>query len=333
MFCGEVDEVTKTHILVAPICKSIVIKGTDRLNRERWFKKPVGSPLQLVIYSNVIRMKRNPVEFDGTVRTAMILPFPIIQGRRNRFKIFESNYHEIFDDADALFDTPGNDMRNPNGIGPDNLLPVQKIGSYKVTVCTGISDLDNVNSGVFSDYRTLREFAVKYYPKGFGFIICSLTEGAQYKPLMYCHELRSNGKLFVPIRRMMTELDQSSRVINRFDSDFGNFNDAAISDYYNDIIGNDDSTDDCSILKFHSELRNNITTPDAFDHTIYIINKKLTSDVYGSIKTLPQKRIDAIASYINISRMPKEITFGKITTMQQLYLGKTCNTKMSDIYI
>jgi hypothetical protein len=322
MLCGEIDETRGTKILVAPVWPAKLVQGQDRYGRIRTFKKAVGTPMQLVIYSNTVRMRRNPVDIDGRSKTAMVLPFPVQCGKPNRFKLFALEYSDVFDDLDILFDIESSDVPS---------LAVKQVGSYDCKVCANLADLAKLDL-----HRDLYSSAKRYYPKGFGFVVCVLRQGASYHPIAYCHELLSGGRLFIPLRRHLTSNNKSKDpVLDRESLGSIGSGENQLTDYYSDVIGVDSQTleVDDYVLRFQSRAINDPAS-DALDHSVYIVNRPDTGNKKypgAVLKELNTKRLETITGYINFNRMPREITFGSIRSIQRLYLGRQYYDR-SDIY-
>lgn len=347
MFCGAVDEVTSTRMLVAPVYRAMIVQAKDKIGRIRRFKASADNKaLQLVIYANTIRMNKNPIEMDGISRTAMVLPFPIRRGVKNRVAILDMSYDNVFDDLDALFerDSVSVDIltRNPNGTRPDNMLPIRNVGSYIVSICSDIDDLSKVDSVAFAGVNGLIKFAKQYYPRGFGFIVCNLRFGAQYRPFAYCHELREDGKLFVPLRRCFTASTERCAQQKIDKESFGSTDDGLL-DYYQSVLLGDTSLEmnemnevnevnemnlDDHVLRFTHESGKISSTNCVWDHIVYIINRPYLDKAQKPMQT----KFDVLYTFLNSNLIPRKITFGKIRAIQRIYLGKK-RANNTDLYI
>lgn len=176
MYSGA--KIFHTNILVSKIYEAHVIKTVDADGKQHKYKKPIGKPLQLVIYNCTIKSGPD---------AAIAIPFPIVG---NRFKLLDFKYHRIFDDIAKNFD-----------IEDDELVKTTSDYDTKVTSLNGLKS-----------YPKIYEYACKYYPRGFGFILC-VVSSAKFNPIAYYHELRPNKKLFVPIRVADT-VDHNVYVVN-----------------------------------------------------------------------------------------------------------------------
>jgi hypothetical protein len=332
MFCGEIRSVKNTKILVGKVYPCTIVTGEDKLGRKRRYKKPTGNPMQLVIYSNQISLSRNPVDELGHCNTAMILPFPIIPGSKNRFKIFPmTNYGHIFDDVEMLFpDIPQTTKSS------DINLPVMNIGSYSVLVVKDITALASINPEVFKVSQDLLRLVKQYYPKNFAFLVCMLKTNAQYHPIGYVHELKPDGKLFVPTRHFHVQDQTSKYSMNQFsnyhewqmgqdgemDLETGPRNTSVdLDNHYYDTIMQEDKWMRHQIRRIESDSRARSTADMDWDHHIYFVNH--ASTMKHVVSAHPDKMAN-VYGYLSMNLMPTEITFGNIKSMSRLIL--TSNT-------
>lgn len=342
MFCGEISSVKNTRIVVAPIFPCQIVDAVDKLGRARKFKQPIGKPLQLTIYSNQIGLARNPVDQNGRPNTAMILPFPIIPDTKNRFKIFSmKEYGNIFDDFEMLFP----DLPRKRTTTEDIQLPTLNIGSYAVTIAKDIESLQNINPEKFSVSKDMIAQANQYYPKHFGFIICLLKTNAQYHPLGYVHEIRKDGKLFVPTRHHHVHDTNSKYSMNQFshyrewesgqdgEIDLGDQPDARrnsnvdLDNHFYDTIMHEDKWMRYQVRRAEPETR--VTQNLTWDHQVYVVNHPA---VHKNAQDPLPDRIANVYSYLSMNLMPKEITFGGVKTVKRLLFPPTSPGNM-DLYI
>ena len=344
MFCGEISSVKKTRILVGKVYPCRLVDAEDKLGRARKFKQPFGNPLQLTVFSNQIGLARNPVDERGRSNTAMILPFPIVPDMKNRFKIFSmSEYGGIFDDVEMLFpDLPEAPTRSE-----DLALPVMNIGSYSVSVARDLGTLERVNPEKFNISQDILALAKQYYPKNFGFIVCILRTNALYHPLGYVHEIRKDGKLFVPTRHHHVQDTNSKYSMNQFsryrewesgqngEIDLGNMDDNAYSgsrygdshrtsvdldNHFYDTIMQEDKFMRYTIKRTDVDQKARQDVSIEWDHQIYFVNH---DPRLKSIQLPLPDRIANVYSYLSMNQMPKEITFGGIKSIVRLVLGPT----------
>jgi hypothetical protein len=346
MFCGEVDSVKNTKILVAKVYPCKIVQTDDKLGRPRSFKQPTGNPLQFVIYSNQISLSRNPIDEKGHPNTAMILPFPILPSVKNRFKIFPfERYATVFDDVEMLF--PEISAKQPTS--PELALPVMNIGSYSVSIAKDIETLSKINPDTFNVSRDMISMLKQYYPKNFGFVICLLKTNAQYHPLGYVHELRQDGKLFIPTRHCHVQDKNSKYSMNQFSnyhqwhegqdgeidlgsakSKFGDVHNTAIEleDHFHDTLLQEDKWMRYQIRKRDTDVRTKQATLD-WDHQIYIVNH------VPKIKRIEmpiQDRMVNVYSFLSMNLMPTEITFGGVRSLVRItYTPKDLGN--NDLYV
>ena len=334
MFCGEIESVNNTRIITARVFPSKLIKQEDKYGRIRHFKQPYGSPLQLVVYSNQIRLTRNPVDHQGSPNTAMILPFPIRPDIKNRFKIFPlTNYENIFEDFESLFAEV--QMQRQDDIS----MPIVNVGSYEVTIAKDIATIEQ--TFIKQDMINLLK---QYYPKGFGFLICMLKANAQYHPFAYVHEIRKDDKLFIPTRHHYA-IDGDKKYSN---NKFGGFHEwsgfqsgdngeidvgaAKDSKYASqsrpDVTLVDDHFHDTLLLEdkwMRHQVRRQTTSNQVvidWDHHIYVVNQPIVLDYIKKLNSRPElpatERFAAVQQFINMSLIPHEITFGGIKYLYRL---------------
>lgn len=308
MFCGEIESVSNTRILTGVIYPAQIVNSVDTMGRNRSFKKPIGDQLQFVCISNQILLTRHPVDAYGRSNTAMILPVPIRTDRENRIKIFTmDNYETIFEDLDSLF--PVN-----NVIKPSKIADAVNIGSYLVSV---VPDIDSLYSTDCQITPNMKDLLNQYYPKGFAFILCVLKSNAQYYPFGYCHELRKDGKLFIPTRHHYVEsLDQKYQ-----DSKYTRYRE------YNDKESESFETlvQDTLFMqdKYLRQKVNRDKTAQIsraleldWDHHVYIINREPNMHSINPV----QNKFAQLYSYLNMTLFPREITFGGIKKLYKIRL-------------
>jgi hypothetical protein len=64
-------------------------------------------------------------------------------------------------------------------------LPVQKCGSYDVSIALSIDDLSRLDTNVFQLAKATSKILTRHYPTGYGFCVCILrTDGLQH-PIAY----------------------------------------------------------------------------------------------------------------------------------------------------
>ncbi len=178
---GEVNKVSNTRILVAPLNKG---------------------KRQLTVYSNQVNID-NPV--------AMILPFP---QSNTEFRFFDlTNYTDLFKDLNRLvFPIPlsrgflNNSSRSKS---LNNSLTVVQVGSYKASVAENVDDLDRINTSVFKFEPLALEFLKTNYSQGFGFVIAQMDQSKNYHPFGYIHGMLSNGRMFIPTMHFHQENHQN----------------------------------------------------------------------------------------------------------------------------
>lgn len=299
---GDISAVSNVKILVARVYQSKIIDATDSYGRKRRFKKPIGEPLQLTIISNKIELSRNPIDEFGKDSAVMILPVPLKKSR-NRISIINlDNYECIFQDFSMLFSK--------------HQLFERCIGNYHTFLASNIDTLKNQHKVVIS--QDVIEQLEKYYGKGYAFILCVLKVGTTYHPLAYVHELRDDGRLFIPTRRFHGRCSESPFLTdNKFSMyrDWKTSNETNLDDHYHDTLMLEDRIMQHQIKRRDVKL-NNTEIQNDWNHEIYIINhpQAITKKNKNGFQVQVPKldKLKNINKYIPMQNFPKQITFGGI---------------------
>jgi len=309
IFSGDVSEVSGTQILVSKVYPAKIVNTVGRDGRTRRFKKPHGKQLQMTVYSNIVQLSRTPFDSHGRPNTAMILPFPIRPGRKNRVVLLNmENYGGIFDDMKSLF--PSMKMSTNGSYTLENdsdTLKVYNIGSYQSSIVPNFESIDKIENSVFNLAPEVKEILREYYSRNYGFIVCILKNNARFHPFAYVHELRSDEKLFVPTRHFhgadtgrylsdnkfsrfrqplmytdtmdtMDEYPLESGVLaktNDISQGRGsavNFNQDIVDDHYHDTLMLEDSWIKHQVKRRDVETTHERASVD-WDHEIYVINQ------------------------------------------------------------
>ena len=145
----------------------------------------------------------------------MVLPV-----RRPKTVLFHdlSEYKEIFDDLEESFQEHSFGMENCLGArslcaDEDRWVPVQDLGSYRVSLVMCHEDLERVDPREFGQIHShIKGILAKHYKvqqgpdpstrTEWGFVVCKLAPGKlkQYHPLAYSNAILPNDQLFVPTR-------------------------------------------------------------------------------------------------------------------------------------
>lgn len=261
IFSGAVSNVSTTKILVSPVYQAEIVTRRER-ETVRKFKKPVGKPMQLVVYSNKVVLDPNDRDNVTGVRNgaAMILPFPLIKGY-NRVAVLDmSRYTNFFDDVELLFpltrssngDMIAYDMELANSQG---MISVMDIGSYKASIVPKYHDFARLQFGEFNLDSSVSKLLERYYSRDYGFVVCILKPQATYHPFAYVHELRSNGELFVPTRHYHGDHENTPYNSSLSRSAFSQFHDRIASEGLG--MPDDGAEDDRGMIMDDLHLKNN----------------------------------------------------------------------------
>ena len=338
IFSGSVDSVSTTKILVSRVYQTEIVeqKGSK-------YKKPVGNPLQLVIYSNKVTL--TPADSDSVrVGTAMILPFPLLKGQNRVALLDMSKYPNFFDDVELLFpiaEIPQSYEALSNSIA-DGYIDVMKVGNYKASIVPTYADFNRLQFNEFNLHPDVSSLLGQYYSKNFGFIVCILKPQAMYHPFAYVHELRSNGELFVPTRHFHGSSEDTLYSARVDRSAFGQFHDrltttdtrsdlmdeVGLKNNFYDTLMDDDDYMTHQIRRRGNRAKNAPAHGIDWDHDIYVINRP--SALQGAFTRKPgvkvtlanPGRLSQVSNYINFKRMPVEVSFGEIGSLAKITIGK-----------
>jgi hypothetical protein len=170
---NPVESVSQTKILVGPN------KNLDR---------------QITVYSNQVN--------NVSESNAMILPVP----HPSTIEFIDlSKYKHLFTDLDKVFYKPQSRFlskgMNFSLSANSAKLQVFNVGSYKVSLAMGLSDLNRVDGSVFNLSSGCYDLLKSSYDSTFGFIICKLAKGLEnYHPFAYSHQMIKPGQLFIPTK-------------------------------------------------------------------------------------------------------------------------------------
>lgn len=172
---------------------------------------------QVVVYRNVVQAAKgeDDEERDQKSTPAMILPFPLARdGSAVEFFVVDD---DIFTDLARCFAR----RKSIPFVGccscsasenVDDVLHVQQVGSYNVSVAYSLQDLGRIDKSVFSLNPRVGDVLAGHYDEGFGFIVaCFKTSDAPVKhPLAYAHSVNveENGFLFIPTKHIHTRAEE-----------------------------------------------------------------------------------------------------------------------------
>jgi hypothetical protein len=324
IFDGPIKTVGNTKILVAPVYAAQYVKKNINGN-VKLYKQPVGKPMQLVIYSNNVDPA---VDGRESARpTAMILPFPL-KGGKNRVKLLDlSQYKNFFEDLELLFDEEYEKDHHSNGTDDrSDPIPITYIGSYKASLVHNFESLDRLQHEEFNLSTDVKSILGTYYERGYGFVVAILSKsgyGNQYHPFAYVHELREDGRLFVPSRHY-----HKKAVPNPFEK----YHETAIKDMdevesdVRDYLYKTITLEDKwirmnarrqNVKNFQDPLKDTID----WDHEIYVINcsRILSNPILKKpgikIKHSSTERLGNMYVYVDSQKMPRDIAMGEVKSL------------------
>ena len=266
---GPVTQVSHTKFLTSVVKAAKLVRENDH-GKIRTVKKPVPNsrPLQLVIFSNAVKV--NPKSSD---HVHIILPFPKTNGT-NRFSFLDlSKYSTLFGDAEKLFMKLKMDF---DGDYPNMKTKFKKgTADYAATNYFKLSEL--LASPKYELSNEIKASLRQYYSKEYGFVVLSLRKTARYRPIAYVHEIRADGKLYIPGRHIQSHI-KGNPFNNDYDiysEDQGTATDAAEAEVHNfmtETMGMEDP-----YIRHKTKKANlNAFRDDpviGWDHCIYVINQ------------------------------------------------------------
>ena len=338
IFSGPIGAVSSTNILVGSVMQSQIVTIRDTRGGSRRVRRPIPDrpPMQLTIYSNTIQLNSG----GRGEPTAMILPFPLIKGK-NRVKLYDlSKYPKMFKDLGKMFTRLGKgrgildfDMSYSNN---GDKLRIHNVGSYKASIVPNYEGFKKLQAAQFNISPSVIKLLSQFYADGYGFIVCQIRQNAKYHPFGYTHEMRSDGKLFVPTKHHHGHVEG-----NPF-----KYHDAQTKmpgDEYDDDLDSVNSHMARTLAEGDAYLRqtvrrNSLSTymdrPKIdWDHSIYIINfSRITRDPrykqdHMNVVSADPGRIYKHHEYIKLNRFPKSFILPQIKSMHRLniYSGYTHN--------
>lgn len=358
IFSGSVESVGATKILVSKVYQSQIVEQKEKGGRIRRFKKPVGAPLQLVVYSNKVILNRNSHDsISGTPgRTAMILPFPLIKGKNRVAVLNMNNYENFFDDVELLFPiTQSRSYANDGSMLAlgDDMIEVMKVGSYDVSIVKNFENFSRLQFEKFNLDPDVTKLLKQYYGKNYGFMVCVLRPQARYHPFAYVHEVRSNGELFVPTRHYHGDSSRSTYGITMGHSVFGKFHEplndpsydaqnddthAHLKDNFYDTLMDSDEYISHQMRRTTNRSAQEKSNEIDWDHEIYIVNRpsvqhdRMIRKAGVNMLRASPGRISQVENYINFKRMPNEVAFGEISDVVKVTINKLY-TENHDMFV
>ena len=142
-------------------------------------------------------------DVDSMEENLMILPYPnskSVQLHTIKYKaLFEDLRKSVFKPPTRSYAMYDMALSRSCALKAESYVPVISHGSYLVSICETLEDLNRVDPSVFTLPPSIFPFFAKHYNSSFGYLVCRLKEGKhEYEPLCYSHTLMENKKLFVP---------------------------------------------------------------------------------------------------------------------------------------
>ena len=328
IFDGPIAHVSSTKILVTTVMQSKISTVRDTHGKAKRVRRPAENtkPMQLTVYSNSVQVGSNHQQ------AAMILPFPLLK-KSNRVKILDlSKCTHLFKRIDKLFKkkkTRGLIMQNAMDYTLDNddepSLVVHTVGSYKASIVPNFAAFDKLQYGQFGLSPEVKNLLQQHYATDYGFMVCILRDNTDYHPFGYVHEVRSDGKLFVPTRH------------------FHSYDGTANPFQYTDAqtrVPEEDYDPELDIVEQH--MSRTMTEDDPYlqhtmrhgnvrevarvdwDHSVYVFNHgRIVRDVHYQkknmeIATADPGRLYNIDKFFNPTEFPSCIIFPRIASAHRL---------------
>lgn len=341
IFSGEIEHVSNTKIFTSVVYPSrMVIKKVNGV--QKGFKIPEGKPLQIIIYSNSVQSSDFTKLVDTNVpgiktpMSAMILPVPLIKGS-NRIKILDmSKYGNFFEDIDMVFpSTSTNGFRGlinqSYGLDEDGMLNIEYVGNYKASIVPNFKSFDKLKYDEFNLTADVKKLLQNYYKDGFAFIVCILnnknSKPSQFHPFAYVHELRTDGRIFIPTRHYHKKIGSNpfAKYYNPTDAAYAPVEkstreDKDETDEVNDYIYGTLMVDDkwMKLTAKRKDLQSYREKEELdWDHEIYVVNfPRLTKNALlkkPGVRIIngDLNRLVNFYTYIEASKLPKEIVLTK----------------------
>jgi hypothetical protein len=328
IFSGPISHVSGTNIMLSTVMQSKVVTIRDKYGVARRVRRPSENtkPLQLTVYSNTIAINHAA----STDQTAMILPFPLVKGK-NRVQVMDlSKCKSLFKRLGKLFKSKHKDVMtldDATDYFANGSIPVQQVGSYLTSIVPNFDAFDKLQYNQFGLSPEVKELLKQYYSKKYGFIVCILKKNAEYHPFGYTHEIRPDGKLFVPTRHFHGHTNESQLLNTDSQTRMpGEYYDEGIEDVESFMAR---TMSDADPYLQHAIKRTTLNThrdaPDVdWDHSIYIMNySRVLNDErfkkpYMEAKNADPGRLYKIDKYFDTTDFPNSIIFPKIKSFQRL---------------
>lgn len=325
MWSGDVDNVSNTQIFAG-----VVYPARVETKHGKARKVPDGKAMQMVIVSNTVQipaLDKYDLDVPGVYHsgTAMIIPVPLVSGE-NRIKVVDiSDYPRFFEDIDMVF-------------------PLVKTDSFQDLIR---EDLDDVNTSSY-DVRIVRrvdgiapdlaDMIKRYYSSGFAFVVARTTSGnrpIRYKPFAYVHELRSDGRLFIPTRTYFRK--RGTNPYSRYHSTEPSNPVQDVNDHiYGTLMADDAWMSMVSRRKDLAATRERLSITR--DHEIYVINfprlrKNTTLQQPGfQITSGDLNRLVNFYSYVETSKLPIGYVLSRPRDLFKIRIDNNCRHNF-DLYL
>lgn len=171
IFSGFVEDVSKTKLCCAP------------------YEVEGGGKRCMIFYQNNVIIGE-----DGGV--AMILPVP--NGESIQLHPVASKFPNFFRNLQTILTSE--DSEYGRSLGDDvEMLKVERIGTYDVSVSHSFEELIRLNFEAFRLDESVLDVIRGKYPSSFGYVVCRMVQTViSPHPIVYSHRVDDDGEMFVP---------------------------------------------------------------------------------------------------------------------------------------
>jgi hypothetical protein len=218
-------------------------------------------------------------------------------------------------------------LRNATNSYDDDTLEVHYVGSYKASIVPNFKSFGLVDTSEFNLAPDTKEILEKYYKSNYGFIVCQLMasrngDNHKYHPFGYLHEIREDGRLFIPTRHYhkMNEFNPYTKYHLGVDDD-----NQDVSDHFMSTLSMEDKWLRLNIKKREFSTPKKKPIAD-WDHEVYVINcsrvrrNPLFSNKIGA--TVLQADSDT-RGYLKLNKLPENFVFGNISNVTKLIIDSS----------
>lgn len=187
----------------------IITSDIDSVSKTNIFACHIENNMQLTIYSNKVKLKKKSTSYSyGTFGNefnfkeeeqepvAMVLPIPSTNPAEIKM-IDTTKIKDIFKNIDSMFANETYGSRGSQSLYNNSTLEVFKCGSYSYSIVPDIPSF-NLLEKTFKLDSNVPKLLEKNYSDSFSFLVCILSESANYEPIGFVFPSKLPDKLFIP---------------------------------------------------------------------------------------------------------------------------------------